>query len=152
MIIRGQNIEADTRLFVYGTLCFPDVMNTLVGYDPQALPCEASGVRRYRIRGQVYPMLRMEAGGVINQMAFVYQTLRPNDWRIIDAFEDPRYQLARITTSLGSALSYISQDEAMTADGPWSSSVFEQKHLTDYLAMCRQWKAGLQNTDWLSQG
>lgn len=138
--LRGQTIK-DAQLFVYGTLCFPSVIRVLVGYEPTAAPCEAYDCSRYKIRDRVYPMLKLEAGGVVSNPAYVYKNLNESDWRILDAFEDPRYRLTELKTSEGPSLAYASCDESMQSDGPWLPTKFEQEHLTSYVAMCQKWRS-----------
>lgn len=142
-VVRGQELKEDARLFVYGTLCFPNVIESLLGYVPGRVPCKAYGCQRYKVRERVYPMLRAEADGIVADTAYVYENLAVSDWKILDAFEDPRYELRTVSTSLGSALAYMSCDESMESDGPWISSRFQTEHLADYIAMCRRWRASM---------
>jgi len=138
--IRGKETEG-AQLLAYGTLCFPSVMKSLLGYVPESIPCEAYGCRRYKIRDRVYPMLKIEPDGTIDDTAYIFRSLSESDWAILDAFEDPRYELVEVKTSQGPALAYVSCDESMQMDGSWLPSVFEQDHLREYVVMCERWRS-----------
>ena len=140
MKIRGADVDAGTPLVAYGTLFFPDVMKALLGYVPGSRGCVLHNCARYQVAERVYPVLRIEPGADIDDYVCLYHGLSMSDWRVVDRFEDDRYDLAEVDTSEGKALAYVASGDRMESDGPWDPSSFESMHLTEYVAMCGAWR------------
>lgn len=122
------------RLFAYGSLMWPDILQAVAG---RALPSQAAtlrGYRRFCVRGASYPALRRATpDSVITGV--VYEGLCDADWQRLDAFEGADYQ--RQTLKVGcagrtlTAAAYLWRDAASDrlADADWSAQAFTRKGL-----------------------
>ena len=149
MRILADKLGRDTHLLAYGTLFFPEVIEALLGRVPASSPCRAHDCRRYAILDRVYPQLALARGHTLDDHVCLYSTLSAADWRVLDRFEDPRYDLVEVLTDRGPAMAYASRADRMRRAGPWDPSAFEAEHLADYLTMCRTWRRKLEASDWL---
>jgi gamma-glutamylcyclotransferase (GGCT)/AIG2-like uncharacterized protein YtfP len=125
----------DLPLFCYGTLRFGDVLKALLGRIPEQVPASAPGYRAAALQGRVYPGLVVCAsGGSARGVALT--DLSDAEWRILDAFEDERYELREVVLSTGgSGLAYIwPGGDVRTED--WDAAEFEEHHLAAYAARC----------------
>jgi hypothetical protein len=122
-------------LFCYGTLRFGDVLKALLGRIPKRVPASAPGYRAAALQGRVYPGLIVCAlGGSAPGVALT--DLSGDEWRILDAFEDPRYELLEVVLATGGlGLAYIwPGGDVRTED--WDAAEFEEHHLAAYAARC----------------
>lgn len=81
-------------LFTYGTLLFPEVLRALLGRVPQSQSASAAGWRVAALANRSYPGL-VEAPGEISHGRLL-TGLSSDEWRLLDNFEDRRYELRRI--------------------------------------------------------
>ncbi|MEU6350156.1 gamma-glutamylcyclotransferase family protein [Streptomyces sp. NPDC047072] len=122
-------------LFCYGTLRFGDVLQALLGRIPERVPASAPGYRAAALQGRVYPGLIVCANGS-SAPGVALTDLSSDEWRILDAFEDERYDLREVALSTGgSGLAYIwPGGDVRTED--WDAEDFERQHLAAYAARC----------------
>ncbi|MFI2790864.1 gamma-glutamylcyclotransferase family protein [Kitasatospora sp. NPDC018614] len=122
-------------LFCYGTLQFDAVLRGLLGRVPQQYPASAPGYRAAALKGRVYPGL--VAGTSANVASgFVLTDLSNEEWRILDAFEDVRYELRRLPLSDGGrGWAYVWPGGDVRVDD-WDATEFASQHLADYAARC----------------
>ncbi|MFI0450705.1 gamma-glutamylcyclotransferase family protein [Actinomadura sp. 6N118] len=125
-------------LFVYGSLQFPEVLFALIDRVPQHEPASAEGWRVVTLPERVYPGL---IPGDATATGHLLTGLSPAEWRTLDAFEDPVYELKRIDLVDGRhAWSYACNPEAEVGTDDWSAEDFEAKHLPAYVIRCAAWR------------
>ncbi|QUW78456.1 gamma-glutamylcyclotransferase [Streptomyces mirabilis] len=90
-----------TALFVYGTLQFETVLGGLIGRVPERQPTTTLGWRAAALEGRVYPGLVSAPGSEARGLLLTGMSER--EWRVLDAFEDDRYDLQRIDLTCRSA-------------------------------------------------
>ncbi|MDX3204751.1 gamma-glutamylcyclotransferase family protein [Streptomyces scabiei] len=129
-------------LFCYGTLQFDAVLRALLGRVPQQSPASAPGYRAAALEGRVYPGLVAEtSAGVASGL--VLTDLSNEEWRILDAFEDARYELRELPLSNGEwGWAYIWRGGDVRVDD-WDAAEFEAQHLAAYAARCARLAPGL---------
>ncbi|MEU3795775.1 gamma-glutamylcyclotransferase family protein [Streptomyces fructofermentans] len=129
-------------LFCYGTLQFDAVLTALLGRIPARAPASAPGWRAALLEGRVYPGLVVSTLGSTAPGALLTD-LSNEEWRILDAFEDDRYELQEVTLSTGDrGWAYIWLDGEVQPEN-WDAAVFEALHLPEYAARCARLAPGL---------
>lgn len=122
-------------LFCYGTLQFDAVLQALLGRVPQQSPASAPGYRAAALEGRVYPGLVIGAPAD-RADGMVMTDLNNAEWRILDAFEDARYELREVRLSNGECgWAYVWPGGDVRAED-WDPSAFEARHLAAYAARC----------------
>ena len=125
------------RLFCYGTLMLPEVMQSIIGRSLRPRPAVLPGYRLYSIKRAVYPAVLPEKGAEVRGV--VYRGLRLADIRRLDAFEGREYRRkACVINSAGRGLSawvYVYREayRARLGEAGWSLARFRRRHLHDYL-------------------
>lgn len=134
----GRLSDDRTALFVYGTLTFPDVQRGLLGRVPQSAARTATGWRAAALRDRTYPGLVAGEGTVDG---LVLLDLRPDEWQVIDAFEDDSYELEAVRFDDGNhARAYVwSEPDAVLPDD-WDRRLFASRHLPDFARRCAAWR------------
>ena len=80
------------RYFFYGTLCDPDILRMILGYQPaphQVVAASLAGYQRKTTRGKSYPVLQQLPGGAVDGLLF--RAASPQDGKRLDAYEGPEY-------------------------------------------------------------
>lgn len=122
-------------LFTYGTLLFPEVLHALLGREPQSKSASVGGWRVAALKNRTYPGL-VAAPGEITHGRLLTE-LNGHEWRLLDNFEDCRYELRQITLIGGqSSLAYIWVDDAETCSKTWDPQAFASTHLAAYVERC----------------
>jgi gamma-glutamylcyclotransferase (GGCT)/AIG2-like uncharacterized protein YtfP len=125
-------------LFAYGTLQFPEVLTALLDRVPAHTPGAVAGWRAAALPSLNYPGL-VAAGGTVRGVLLSGLTAR--EWRIIDAYEDDRYELERLALTdgrYGWAYLYARDGEVLPHD--WSADEFAERHLAAFARQCRAWR------------
>lgn len=130
-------------LFVYGTLTFPDVRRGLLGRLPESAAAAGTGWRVAALHGRTYPGL---VAGERTVDGLVLLDLRPDEWRVIDAFEDDTYDLRPIVLDGGGpAWTYVWDDPGAVAPDDWERGLFASRHLTEFASRCAVWRSELSD-------
>ncbi|MEV6334762.1 gamma-glutamylcyclotransferase family protein [Nocardia vinacea] len=133
----GRSIANGDRLFVYGTLQFPEVLIELIGRCPELLAAELIGWRAAALPGRVYPGLVPAASGIAR--GAVLSGLDAGEWAVLDAFEDDEYQLRRVQPDpVASAWTYVWTSEVERDN--WYAERFAAEHLGAFVARCAKWR------------
>lgn len=118
---------------------FPDVLRTLLGRVPELAPEAVDGWRAAALPGRVYPVLVPGGGHVSGRLL---TGLDADDWRILDAYEDDLYDLARLPLAGGGhAWTYVSPVGGDASDEDWSPDVFAERHLAAFVQACSIWRS-----------
>lgn len=126
------------RIFVYGTLLIPAVMEAVTGksftFEYATLP----GYARYRIKGQTFPGITRAENQ--NVKGIVYTAVDEQSLRQLDDFESDVYYRGQVTVILEgdrrvSAYTYIILPvyTGLLTDNEWDLEQFKQDHLHSYL-------------------
>jgi gamma-glutamylcyclotransferase (GGCT)/AIG2-like uncharacterized protein YtfP len=125
-------------LFVYGSLQFPEVLFALIDRVPDHEPAAADGWRVATLPERVYPAL---VSGQTTAHGFLLSGLTSEEWRLLDAFEDPVYELTRVDLTDGRhGWAYVCTTEAEVGADDWSVEEFETHHLPAYVERCAAWR------------
>lgn len=120
-------------LFVYGTLQFPEVLEALLGRIPDSALATARGWRAAALERRVYPGL-VPADGTATGL--LLSDLSREEWRILDDFEDDRYDLRRLQLSAGGhGWAYVWPGDEVAPEN-WRADEFRTHHLPAYAARC----------------
>lgn len=129
-------------LFVYGSLLFPDVLQVLLDRVPESVPVSAEGWRVAEIPDAVFPALVKGSSIATGQLLL---GLTEDDWRTIDAFEDPLYELKEISLTNGSfGWAYVCTDSTAVSQRNWDRERFKQQHLESYVRNCLAWRTAYE--------
>jgi gamma-glutamylcyclotransferase (GGCT)/AIG2-like uncharacterized protein YtfP len=111
----------------------------LLGRVPPTKPAEVEGWLVIPLPGLVYPGL---VRGSATVTGLTVAELTEDDWAVIDAFENPDYDLSLVQlTDARTAWAYTSADDTEPANGTWETSTFIEQHLRDYVHRCADWRA-----------
>jgi gamma-glutamylcyclotransferase (GGCT)/AIG2-like uncharacterized protein YtfP len=125
-------------LFVYGSLQFPEVLFTLIDRVPDHEPAAAEGWRVVTLPDRVYPGL---IPGPKTARGHLLTGLTADEWRVLDAFEDPVYELKRIDLADSRhGWAYACNPDAKVGKDDWSAEDFEARHLPAYIERCAAWR------------
>jgi gamma-glutamylcyclotransferase (GGCT)/AIG2-like uncharacterized protein YtfP len=130
------------RLFAYGTLMLPEVMEVVAGLRCAALPARLPGHRRRLLRGAVYPVLLPAAGETV--AGVLWDGLDAAALARVDRFEGAIYEraLCRVVLASGEereAFAYVLRPEhhALASAEAWDVADFRARHLGAFLDSCR---------------
>jgi gamma-glutamylcyclotransferase (GGCT)/AIG2-like uncharacterized protein YtfP len=125
-------------LFVYGSLQFPEVLFALIDRVPDHEPVAVEGWRVARLPERVYPGL-VPAEGIAS--GYLLTGMTPEEWKVIDAFEDPVYELKRVELVDGRiGWTYACNPGAKVDEGDWSAEEFQEQELPTYVERCAAWR------------
>jgi gamma-glutamylcyclotransferase (GGCT)/AIG2-like uncharacterized protein YtfP len=125
-------------LFVYGSLQFPEVLFALIDRVPDHEPATAKGWRVATLPGRVYPGL---VPADATAKGYLLTGLTPGEWRVLDAFEDPVYELVRVALTTGRhGWAYACNPGTEVGPDDWSPEDFQARHLPAYITRCEAWR------------
>jgi NAD-dependent deacetylase len=144
---RGARARPDVMdLFAYGTLMDGSVFSRVAGTVRPAAPASADGWVRRRVRGEVYPAIVPEPGGVVDGV--VYFDLPPAAWACLDAFEGEMYERTRLGVRGDDgreweAFSYVAKPayRHLLGGNDWSFTEFAARDLPGFLSDFRGFSA-----------
>lgn len=87
------------RLFVYGTLMVPAVIEAVIGRRPEGAAAVLPGFARYRVLGEEFPGLVPQEGAVTD--GIVYDGLDRHELALADHYEGAWYE--RVEAKIGRA-------------------------------------------------
>lgn len=139
---------APEALFVYGSLQFPEVLFALIDRVPEHEPADAEGWRVATLPERVYPGL---VPGSTTAHGYLLTGLTPEEWRVLDAFEDPVYELVRVDVGDGRhGWTYACDQGAEVGPDDWSAEDFETLHLPAYVIRCEAWRRRYEDSEQVS--
>ncbi len=136
------------RIFTYGTLAAPEVIEALLGWSPPALGAVLDDHARYALRGRDYPALVVEPGA--NTEGLLYAGLNADGVARLDHFEGSLYErrVVRGRTAAAERVEaevYVLPDAGrhLLAPEGWDLERFRRTHLDAWVRHCRalRWPA-----------
>lgn len=131
------------RLFVYGTLMVPELVEALTGLRPRSQPAVLHGFERRAVRGEVYPAI-VPARGARVQGRLLDRLPSPR-LAFLDAFEGPEYRRSarQVTLADGRRVRawcwhWAPARRRELEAGPWDEGAFRCDALPGYLRRCRR--------------
>ena len=126
------------RLFVYGTLEFPQVIKKLLGVTLVGEYAELPGYERFMLVNKNYP------GIIRNSMARVdgilYEGVTAKQLAILDRYEDDFYERCRVVVETVNAQSVAAwtyiiplRHKRTLSNKPWNRDDFMRTHLKRFL-------------------
>ncbi|MEU6559168.1 gamma-glutamylcyclotransferase family protein [Nocardia nova] len=135
---RARPDDPGPDLFAYGTLQFGPVLDVLLGRTPEMDVAVARGWRVATLPQRLYPGLVAQPGRMAGGV--VLRGLTAADWRIIEAFEDPEYDLRPIELiGIDEPVRTFVWSSAVTGND-WLPEVFVSDHLDRYVDRAAQWR------------
>ena len=134
-------------LFTYGTLMDADIMAALLGRSLTFQKALLNGYARHPVVQACYPGL-IPAGNAQTE-GTVYRSLQPEDWPILDWFEDTLYERQAAIAELDNGNQvdvqvYVVQADQVSAlnlDADWCFQNFKLHDYHEYLPMCHEARA-----------
>lgn len=125
------------RLFVYGTLAFPEVMQVLLGRAPDSTEASVAGWRVATLPDQARAV--MVSAEAITHGRLI-SDLGKAEWQLIDAFETV-CELRLVSLADGrQAWSYVCSDRSKVSADDWDAERFERVGFAAYLKECAEWR------------
>jgi gamma-glutamylcyclotransferase (GGCT)/AIG2-like uncharacterized protein YtfP len=127
------------KLFVYGTLLFPEVLRILIGRVPDRTPATVQRWRAAALPGRVYPGLVPAQRSV---SGLLLSELSADEWQTIDSFEGEFfYELRELPLVHGGhGWAYVCRANIEVATDNWDAQEFATRHLANYLEHCAAWR------------
>ena len=126
------------KVFAYGTLIVPAVLQVVTGQSYTQNPAKLPGYARYLIKGQVFPGIIAADNSSVEGV--VYHDIDATALQRLDDFESNVYIREEVLVTLENkhsppAYAYVmsSEHEDLLSDQPWDIEVFIFKHLAEYL-------------------
>jgi gamma-glutamylcyclotransferase (GGCT)/AIG2-like uncharacterized protein YtfP len=86
------------RLFVYGTLQYPELLEQLLGRVPPHRPARLEGYARYTVRGAEYPGILLQEGAHTD--GWILSGIQTSEWDRLDQYEDDLYERRLVSLDL----------------------------------------------------
>ena len=122
------------RLFCYGTLMFPEVMQRVTGGHYEGIVASLDDYGCYSVNGQAFPGIVGEAGAVAQGL--VYAGIGDSLLRKLDRYEGDLYERVRVcvTDAEGRPLqawTYVipAARRGVLSRQAWDRQAFEREHL-----------------------
>lgn len=135
------------RLFTYGTLMLPEVMEIVAGSGLRNEPAGLLGYRRGALRGAIYPGLVPEPG--VEVRGVLWEGLDARGLARIDRFEGEGYErrtvaVERDASARCEAFVYVTRpaERGLVEAAAWDVADFRTRHLGAYLEGCRAFARG----------
>lgn len=122
------------NLFVYGTLCVPEVVTRLLGHPLVGESATLPHYRRALLEGCVFPGIVEDKTAQVSGILF--RDLEPDVMSRFDAYEASFYRRVSVMLVDGTAADVyeIPPEEAWRmSETPWDETIFRRDHLADYL-------------------
>lgn len=126
-----------SRLFAYGTLQVPEVLQAVIGGQRDGTPAQLPGFRRFCVPGKPYPAIVADASSCVPGLLF--EGLSAADLQLLDYYEGELYERRELLVTVQStevlAQSYVlgAAHHALIAEEAWSLQRFEREQLASYL-------------------
>ena len=130
------------NLFAYGTLMWPEVLESVIGRSLSGTPAILRDHLRLRIKGEHYPAVIPRAGHSVP--GILYQGLGDADFRQLDRFEGEEYN--RLMKPIGAVEAQVyvfgERYRHLLDDQAWWPEQMTPAQLADF---CREYKGWWRN-------
>lgn len=142
----GRELNGDApRLFAYGTLQVPAVMQVLIGRVPRHSRAMLEGYACYELADRNFPgIIEWDSARVDGVL---YRDLSDDELEAIDAFEDPAYACRTVSVAADdervAALTYVvapDQMQIVRRGHQWSLAHFMDEHAEQYVESCARFR------------
>lgn len=127
----------DKPIFVYGTLCIPEVRSTLLRRPIGASEVVVRDAEIRRVSGHTYPTLLLGCTGE-SVLGMILEGLTDRDHKVLRGFEPPSYDLVAVDTyspaGITECLTFIHHNALALAADPWSPNAFDGADYDRFLA------------------
>jgi len=129
------------KLFTYGTLEIPSVVERVLGRRLSGRPAVLHGYGRYLVRGECYPAIREQPQSSVS--GTLYDGLDAELFRRLDKYEGEEYgkHAIEVVTEDGRrhrAIAYTC-GQHLLGDAPWNQAEFIEGHLEKFLTERSPW-------------
>ena len=117
---------------------FPEVLQALLDRVPRQSQASVAGWQAAEIPGEVFPAL---VPAQDTTRGLILDGLTAPEWCLIDAFEDPLYEVRSLDLAAGGqAWAYVCLDTSSVSSNSWTPEDFAREHLDSYVANCKAWR------------
>lgn len=133
----GMSGRPTFRLFAYGTLQVPEVLQAVIGGQRRGEPALLNGFRRFCVPGKPYPAIVADVSSAVPGL--LYEGLSAADLELLDYYEGELYERRELPVKVQSselvAKCYVLGEAHATliVDAAWDLREFEREHLASYL-------------------
>nr|WP_067298696.1 gamma-glutamylcyclotransferase family protein [Marinobacterium profundum] len=132
------------RLFTYGTLMVPEVIETVIGRPAgESLSATLKEYVCYQVRGKAFPAIVPDSGQ--QTLGRLYQAIDQDALERLDFYEGSLYLRCQVKVQMPDgtkldAWTYVFTPEACVqlTDQPWQLDYFVERQLTQFLHGCAQ--------------
>lgn len=122
------------KLFVYGTLKYPEIMFALTGRVTDYIDATLNGYKIVSLKNKPYPGLFISDGSTaVGKLIDIDE----ESFSVISAWEDIEYTPIEITSSVGGnqikAITFLHSVKADQLYTDWDEENFKNNHLMDYV-------------------
>lgn len=121
------------KLFVYGTLKYPEIVFALTGKVTDYSDVTLNGYKIVSLKNKPYPGLVISSdNAVVGKLIDINE----ESYAVISAWEDIEYTPIEVTANVGSdqvrAITFLHTVKAEQLSKDWNEEYFRNKHLKDY--------------------
>lgn len=122
------------KLFVYGTLKYPEIIRALCNINPEYVEVKISNYKVVALKNKPYPGLITSSGSTaIGKLI----DIDDNSYSIISKWEDIEYSPSEITVFVNNneikALAFLHTIESEQLSTDWDEESFKKKYLETYV-------------------
>ena len=125
-------------LFCYGTLCFPEIMFSVIGRVPNSVEARVPGFTCYELHGASYPAMIPDQQGSVNGL--LYTGLGIRELGCIDKYEGKQYLREQVAVMYGEGKTQTAWSYLLTPGQyhrlkkqPWCRRKFAKNELDKYI-------------------
>lgn len=133
------------NLFAYGSLMIDEVFEIVLGRFRPSMSARLDGFTRFTLIGHDFPAIIPCEGCHVEGTIFL--ELSEIEFSCLDKFELEAYERRRVSVKANDGLSYAADTyilrerfRELLSNRRWDLQAFKVKHLSSYLATCRDWK------------
>ncbi len=128
------------NLFAYGTLMWPEVLESVAGRRMAGTRVVLEGYTRLRVKGQHYPVVVPSDGDSVE--GTLYTGLTPAEFQCLDRFEGVEYERIEIDFAGTAAFVYVLSDDwkSIAASEPWNPEDLRPEHLAAFCSEYKGWR------------
>lgn len=131
-----------SRVFAYGTLELPEVVEALLGRRLPGEEAVLAGYARSLVRGQCYPGIVPRPGS--RTRGILYRDVEAWMLALLDRYEGALYRRRRVRVACASGEALAAdawvipmQRRSLLSDEPWNRALFATRHLREWTTRCR---------------